>query len=335
MNLPAKAAIAYDADALLGDAASQDVVDQIAAVEQALAELGVDSVRVPADLDLQAFKQRLADAGPDAVFNLVESLGGSDRLQAVFAMLLEDLKIPFTGSGSLAMLISNHKVETKRRLIAAGIPTPDCAWLDARGNLQSLPTDANPAGDWIVKTLESHASLFMDDASVLKNADAATLAHRLRSDAERHKQPFFAERYIDGREFNLSLLADASGRPAVLPAAEIRFDELAPDKPRIVGYAAKWDEDSAEYVATPRSFKLDAAASALAPELGRLAVAVWDVLQLSGYARVDFRVSEAGAPFVLEANANPCISPDAGFPAAALQAGIGYTEMVKRLLACN
>lgn len=328
-----KVAIAYDADALLGDAASQDVIDQIDAVEQALAALGVASVRVPADLDIRAFKQRLAGARPDVVVNLVESLGGSDRLQAVVAMLLEDWQIPFTGSGSLAMFISNHKVETKRRLAAAGLPTPDCAWLDAKGKLSSLPDEAEMAGDWIVKTLESHASLFLDDASVLKNADADALAARLRSDADRRRQPFFAERYIDGREFNLSLLADGSGRPAVFPVAEIRFDELPPDRPRIVGYAAKWDEESPEYVATPRSFALDEAARELAPELERLAAAAWDVLGLAGYARVDFRVSNAGEPFILEANANPCLAPDAGFSAAARQGGVGYVEMVHHILA--
>ena len=56
------------------------------------------------------------------------------------------------------------------------------------------------------------------------------------------------------------------------------------------------------------------------------------MFRLRGYARVDLRVDESGKPWVLEINANPCISPDSGFMAAATQAGMTYNDVIERIL---
>ena len=331
-----KAAILHDRAALSGDKAEQDVAAQMDAVEWALRELGIDSVRLPVDLDLGEFKKRIGAARPDVVVNLVESLDRSDRLQTVVPMLLEDWRIPFTGSGSAAMLLANHKIMAKRMLADRDLPTPPCAWLERGGALRFLPDAPEPSGqlgDWIVKTLESHASLHLDDSSVLRGAGADLLGKRLAEAEARHGQPFFAERFVDGREFNLALLATADDEPEVLPVSEISFAALPPDKPRIVGYTAKWEEDSPEYLATPRTFDMGSGDGPLVRELSAIAVAVWRTFGLAGYARVDFRVDTAGRPYILEANANPALSPDAGFAAAAARAGMGYKELVRRIVA--
>jgi D-alanine-D-alanine ligase len=124
------------------------------------------------------------------------------------------------------------------------------------------------------------------------------------------------------------LIAGRSG-PRALPVAEIRFDAFPADKPRIVGYAAKWHSDSFEYQNTPRSFAVE---PELDEQLRRLALECWALFRLEGYARVDFRVDERGSPWVLEVNANPCLSPDAGFAAALAEAGIGYEAAVATLI---
>ncbi|HEU4618002.1 MAG TPA: D-alanine--D-alanine ligase, partial [Gammaproteobacteria bacterium] len=129
-------------------------------------------------------------------------------------------------------------------------------------------------------------------------------------------------------ELNVALIARA-GQAVALPPAEIRFDAFPPGKARIVGYAAKWNTASFEYTNTPRSFEVE-------PELARAveaaARACWRAFELEGYARVDFRIDEGGRPWVLEVNANPCLSPDAGFAAALERAGVDYTEAVKWLV---
>ncbi|MCD8351478.1 MAG: hypothetical protein LUC93_12800 [Planctomycetaceae bacterium] len=322
--------LAYDNDALAGDAASRDVLDQLDAVEAAVAVLGGTSVRVGMDLDLGRARESLRRLRPVLVVNLVESLGGSDRLQTVAAMLFEDMGLAFTGTGSLAMALSNHKLASKRRLADAGVPVPAGIQLDASGEPVLVGSENVRRGDWIVKTLESHASLFMDDGMVLRDADIGDAVAAVRAAAAQHGQPFFAEQFIDGREFNLSVVDGPNG-PEVLPPAEIRFIHWEPSRPRIVGYAAKWEEESELYQRSVRHFDFTPEDAGLLSRLRDVSLAVWKSLDLAGYGRVDFRVDADGAPFVLEANANPCITPGAGFAAAAEQAGISYTDLIGRI----
>ena len=104
------------------------------------------------------------------------------------------------------------------------------------------------------------------------------------------------------------------------------------DRPKIVGYAEKWAEGSDAYANTPRRFATDAADAPLRAELARLALVAWQLFGLRGYARVDFRVDAAGKPYILEANANPCLSADAGFCAAAAEAGMTQADIVAHLI---
>src|SRR5262249_24815919 len=136
--------------------------------------------------------------------------------------------------------------------------------------------------------------------------------------------------FLDGREFNLSLL-DGPLQPSVLPIAEIVFEGFA-GAPRIVGYDAKWTPDSAAYFGTPRNFGVEAETPELAAKLRGLALACWRLVGLSGYARVDFRLDSRGEPAILEVNMNPCLSPDAGFAAAAKESGLSYEAMIGRIV---
>jgi D-alanine-D-alanine ligase len=158
------------------------------------------------------------------------------------------------------------------------------------------------------------------------------LRDRLNDWAQRLGRPCFAEDYIDGREFNLSMLAGPSG-PEVLPPAEIDFSAFPAGKPRIVGYQAKWEVDSFEYQHTPRRFDMPPSDERLLERLSDLARRTWALFGLAGYARVDFRVDAAGEPWILEINTNPCLSPDAGFPAAVAEAGLSYDAAVERIVA--
>jgi D-alanine-D-alanine ligase len=141
----------------------------------------------------------------------------------------------------------------------------------------------------------------------------------------------FAEQFIDGREFNLSVLA-CQGGAEVLPPAEMRFIDYPAGKWKVVGYRAKWDEASFESLHTQRSFEFAKSERPLLQNLIDMAKRCWHLFGLRGYARVDFRVDERNQPWVLEINANPCLSPDAGFVAAASQAGLSYRQVVERIL---
>ncbi|MFM7039339.1 MAG: D-alanine--D-alanine ligase [Planctomycetaceae bacterium] len=326
------AAILYQQVAITDSAADLDVLRQVSAVEDSLYRLGWKSIRVPFSLDLRPSRSSLIQAAPDVVFNLVETLAATDRLMPLATILLESLDLPFTGAGTRSLLATTHKLAAKQQMAAAQLPTP--AWLDrSRTHWQGLSTPARRPQRAVVKAVCEHASLGLADDSVvpLQDASAALLTELLADRTERYGTPFFAEEYIEGREFNLSLLAE-NGLPIVLPPAEIQFLDFPPEKPRIVGYAAKWDEAAAEYRQTPRTFRFPAADRPLLDELQALARRCWTEFELHGYARVDFRVDEDGQPWILEINVNPCLSPDAGFAAALAEQKLTLDAAVQRII---
>ncbi len=327
-----RTAILYHQVSITDSAGDLDVLRQVFAVEQSLRRLGAQTVRIPLSLDLGKARSALQDTAPDVVFNLVETLAATDRLMPLATILLESLDLPFTGASTPALLATTHKLAAKLRMTTAQLPTP--AWLECgKTHWQGLPSPEHRPRKAVIKAVCEHASLGLADDSVVTLSDLSpqSLQELLSERTERFGTPFFAEEYIEGREFNLSLLAEG-GQPVVLPPAEIQFLHFPPDKPRIVGYAAKWDETAAEYRQTPRTFDFPSADRPLLDELQALARRCWTEFNLRGYARVDFRVDEDGQPWILEINVNPCLSPDAGFAAALAEQHISPDLAVQRIL---
>jgi D-alanine-D-alanine ligase len=312
----------------------KDVLAQVEAISVALKSLG-HAVRVLAcDLNLSMLEQYLTDVGPDLVFNLVESLDGRGTLIHLVPFLLEALHLPYTGARAEATLLTSNKIMAKARMRAAGLPTPE--WLGPypakAAPLQEIGVPLNrKEKTWIIKSVWEHASIGLDEEWLLKNATADAVLAEMPNRAKALGGSCFAEEYIDGREFNLSLLTGPDG-PVVLPPAEIRFEGYGPGKPRIVGYRAKWDSDSYEYSHTPRYFDFAEEDRFLLQQLMKIALSAWQCFELEGYARVDFRVDSNNTPWILEVNTNPCLSPDAGYPAALEKAGISFTKAVARIV---
>jgi D-alanine-D-alanine ligase len=317
--------LAHNAVADDASTADRDVLTQVDAIESACRQLGHTTTRIPCTLDLQPLDRAIADSRSNVVFNLVESLGGTDRLATLVPSLLEARNVPFTGSGSRALNATNDKPRAKSLLRAHALPTPAWATLADRGHQPAPPLPC------IVKAVWEHASLGLDDQSLIPRGDETAHWRAIEDFQQRLGTTCFAEQFIDGREFNLSLLAGANG-PQVLPPAEIDFSRFPADKPRIVGHAAKWDEQSFEFVHTPRRFTFPPNDEPLLRQLTALALRCWQVFDLHGYARVDFRVDQAGQPWILEVNTNPCLSPDAGFAAALDQSGIDFATAIDRIL---
>jgi len=264
-----------------------------------------------------------ASAGQiDIVFNLCESVDDDPLLVGHPAAVLELLRLPFTGSSAMALTVSTDKVLVKRAMQAAGIPTPGF-FLYQGGTVTPPPDLAFPL---LMKPRWQDASIGIDQESLLRSPvgiEVALAAHFQRFG------PLVVEEYLEGREFNVSLLGYPD--PKVLPLAEIDFTGFPAGLFQIVGYRAKWDEDSPEYCTTNRVFPSNLPA-ALADGLRRVAAECFHLFDLRDYGRVDLRLDGRGRVQVLEINANPCLSPDAGFPAAAAASGLGYTAMVNELL---
>ncbi|MBE0652223.1 MAG: ATP-grasp domain-containing protein [Bacteroidales bacterium] len=297
-----------------------DVLSQTSEVEEALRELNYVCTREFMDLNLEITKQNILRYSPDIVFNLVESVDQKGELIYLAPALLESLHIPYTGCLLDGMFITSNKVLSKQFLVQNKIPTP--GWFSA---MEIFKPEFRKS--YIAKPLWEDASVGIDDSSVFQGNNTG-IFDALK---KRWGNNFFIEEYIDGREFNLSVLGGKEG-PEVMPLAEIVFHEFPPEKPKIVGYAAKWDKGAFEYHNTIRSFDLSNISQELQSELKEMALKCWKVFNLKGYARIDFRVDKSGKAFVLEINANPCISPDAGFFAACSAAGLTFTEVVERII---
>jgi D-alanine-D-alanine ligase len=269
-------------------------------------------------LDL-AWIEKLPSRRPLVVFNLVDAIDGDGRLAPRVPARLDALGTLYTGCTTSALLATLSKVRTKLRLADAGLPTPE--W-SADG------TGLDPEARVIVKPVWEHGSLGLDETSVMRCADAvkAIPARTLGLQTEH-----FAEAYVEGREFHLSLLERMWG-VEVLPIVELLFEGVETCKPKIYGFDGKWTPESAAYIGTARRFGLEQDEPELATTLKQFALACWTLFGFRGYARVDFRVDPTRTPFIIDVNPNPYLSRDAEDAAAAAQAGILIAGIVENSL---
>ena len=281
-------------------------VDAVAAtVADAVREAGWSEWRMAVGRDLHAVADRLRDHRPQVVFNLVESIGGQPRMEAAMAWVLEWLQLPYTGSLSEAMSAGLDKAHAKALLRAAGILVPGGGF---------------PA---IVKPRWQDASHGIGPESVVE--DPATAAARVAFVRARYLQDAVVEEFIEGREFNLSLLGPADAA-ILLPPSEIDFSEFTPGRPRVVGFEAKWSEESADFRGTtPFSPTLEAG---VLDTLRAVATGAYAAIGLCDYGWVDVRLHARRGPFVVDVNLNPDLSTDAGLARAAGRAGITYAQLV-------
>ena len=272
--------------------------------------------------DLARCLDRLHELSPDLIFNLTESLNQDSRNEIVVPAILDMLGIPFTGSGALGLGLCLHKPKAKDMLRARGVPTPASCVLerpkDAAGVDLPYPL--------FVKLAHEDASVGIRHDNVVHNK--RSLVRRVKDLIEEFQQAVLIERYIEGREVNVTLLGNA--KVQALPFHEIDFSKLPPTSPRIVSYAAKWDESSPEYQGT-MPVPVKDISPMIKAAIERAAIGAFRALELRDYGRVDFRVAEDGTPYVIDVNPNCDISPDAGVARAAAAAGMKYPQLIGRI----
>jgi D-alanine-D-alanine ligase len=275
------------------------------------------------DADALPLVETLQRQPPDLVFNFAESFGGKSALESNVAALLNLLGLRYTGSSPAGLMLAGDKSLTKKVLSFHGVPTPKFATV-YRGSLDSAGDLDFPV---IVKPPQEDASLGITAKSVVRDIKELLEAiDRLQSE---YQSPVLVEQFIEGREFYVGVLGNAS--PRALPVIELDFSKFPADKPRIASWEAKWGDSGtgsgAEFAGTESVFPADLA-PALLEKMQRTAVDAFQALRLRDYARIDMRVNPAGDVYVLEVNPNCYLERESEFARAAGRDGLAYDKLI-------
>jgi len=276
--------------------------------------------------DLTPLRRAIQNFKPHIVFNLLEEFHGEPMLDQNVVSYLELIRMPYTGCNPRGLMIARDKALSKMILHHHRIRIPHFAVVPAGRKLKRKP--ARLTYPLIVKSQIEESSFGIAEASIVHNDEK--LAERIDFMHAKVGTDLILEQYVDGRELYVGVMGNT--RLQVLPVWELEMRKLRSDAPRIATRQVKWNRKFQER----RGIKLGPARD-LPPEVERLLVKttkrLYRLLQLSGYARVDFRLDTQGRPYFLEANPNPEIGYGEEFAEAAEAAGIGYEPLLDRLIA--
>jgi len=293
-----------------------DVVSHLRAIGHEVKPLGVQYELLPIRDAVEEWK-------PHVVFNLLEEFHGEVLLDQNVVSFLELLKVSYTGCNPRGMIITRGKALSKKLVLYHRIRVPDFAVFPMGRKVKRPPRLAFPL---IVKSLIEHASVGIAQASVVDSDEK--LADRVRFIHERVGTDAIAEQFIEGRELYVSVMGNE--RLTAFPAWELVAEKKPDDAPLIATRKVKHD---VEY---QQRHGIDIRAAGLAPEqaahLAHVSKRIYKILELTGYARIDFRLAADGQFYFLEANPNPEIAEREEFASAAKAAGMEYPELLQRII---
>ena len=281
-----------------------------ARVEDALERLGHEVVALDVSHDLI---ERLRDAAPDVAFIAMHGRDGED---GTVQELLEILDIPYTGSGVLACVRATDKVLAKHLMIEAGIPTPEFFAFNETAFRELGAADALPAIEErldfpiVVKPSSQGSALGIKFARSAADVPAALVA------AFSYDSRVLLERHVDGRDLAVSIL---DGEP--LPVVE-----AVPTGDGFYDFEARYEIGRTEFVCPA------ALPDGVTEQAHELALRTYRLLGCSAFGRVDLMLGADGELTVLEANPIPGLTETSLLPQAAEAAGIGFDELVERIL---
>lgn len=284
-----------------GDSAEREISLQSgAAVLSALQRQGVDAHELDAGKEVL---RQLEDGGFERVFIMLHGRGGED---GVIQGALERLGLPYTGSGVLGSALGMDKFRTKLLWTGLGLPTPESVLLTTQVDIQAAEALGFPL---MIKPSHEGSSIGMAKVDDSQALEAAWI------DAGRYDAEVLAERWITGEEYTAAILGNE-----VMPLIRLETPRTFYD------YEAKYRADSTRYLCP---CGLDAARE---QRLQSLAGQAFSAVGAEGWGRVDLMLDKAGAPWLIEVNTVPGMTDHSLVPMAAQQAGIGFDELVIKIL---
>jgi D-alanine-D-alanine ligase len=294
-----------------------DVISTLTAMGHEVQALGVHD-------DLGEIRRLATEWKPHIAFNLLEGFDDITVFDQNVVSHLELLKLPYTGCNPRGMLLARDKSLSKKLLAYHRIPIPEFEVFRIGRPIRRAKRLSFPL---MVKSLTQEASIGISQASVVDSDEK--LKERVTFIHESIRTAAIVERYIEGRELYVGVLGNQLLQ--ALPVWELFFTNMPDGAKRIATDRVKWsvkyqkkygiDSGPARELAEPKS-----------EQLQHLCKRAYRALELSGYARIDLRLDEAGNPWVIEANPNPQIARGEDFAASAEKASISYEAVLQRII---
>lgn len=291
---------------------------------ETLRRLGHDVLPLGVYDDLAPIRVALRDFQPNITFMLLEEFHGVVTYDFAVISYLELMQQPYTGCNPRGLLLSKDKALSKKVMTFHRIPTPRFAVFPIGRKVHRPKKLSFPL---FVKSVVEDASFGISQASIVRNDQA--LADRVKFVHEKTSDDAIAEQYIEGREIYVGVLGNT--RLTTFPAWEMSFEKMPDDVARIATSRVKWDRkyQIKHGITTHAAKDLDEASQV---RVSRLCKRVYRALSMSGYGRMDLRMTDSGEIYVIEANANPNIEYGEDFAESAESVGLSYEAVLQRIL---
>ena len=294
-----------------------DVISTLTAMGHEVRALGVHD-------DLGEIRRLATEWKPHIAFNLLEGFDDITIFDQNVVSHLELLKLSYTGCNPRGLLLARDKSLSKKLLAYHRIPMPEFEVFRIGRAIRRAKRLSFPL---MVKSLTQEASIGISQASVVDSDEK--LKERVTFIHESIRTAAIVEQYIEGRELYVGVLGNQLLQ--ALPVWELFFTNMPDGAKRIATDRVKW---SVKY---QKKYGIDSGparelADAKSEQLQHLCKRAYRALELSGYARIDLRLDEAGNPWVIEANPNPQIARGEDFAASAEKAGISYETVLQRII---
>jgi D-alanine-D-alanine ligase len=293
-------------------------------VWSSLRKMGHEVQKLELHNELGAVRDAIAQFKPQVAFNLMEGFRGNPIYDQHVVSYLELIEQPYTGCNPRGMTLARDKALTKKIMAYHRIRVPAFA-VFPRGRAIVRPRKL--AFPLMVKSVSVEGSIGISQASVVH--DEEKLKERVKFIHDSLSTYAIAEQFIEGRELYVGVLGNL--RLQTLPIWELVFEKMPEDQPRIatrrskfnMAYQKKWGITSRAAEGLPE---------AVHKELPHLCKRIYRILGLTGYARLDFRLTADGGLYLLEANPNPQIAQNEDFADSAKAAGVEYEDLLERIL---
>lgn len=292
-------------------------------VVSALKSIGHEVWPVGVRSELGVIREAIEEYKPHVAFNLLEEFDGYPLFDQHMVSYLELKKQKYTGCNPRGLTLSHDKALTKKILAYHRIPVPRFAVFSPnrkarRPNRLTFPL--------FVKSVIDEGSVGISQASIVR--DDEKLAERVQFIHRQTGSHAIAEQFIEGREIYVGVIGNQ--KLQAYPPWELLMKDLPDGAQNIATDRAKWDP------AYQRRVGLVTQAARLTVELQtqfeQLSKRIYRLLNLTGYARLDYRLTESGRIYLIEANANPQIARKEDFADSAEHAGVKYEALLQKII---